>query len=139
MQTTRTKRPVLSLASVLCAGLVAAGAGMSVAAEKVTYFRIGTGATGGTYFPIGTIIANAISRPPDAAPCERGGSCGVPGLIAVAQTTHGSVQNVKGIAGGGLDSGLVQADIAWWAWKGRRQFRAAGPATKSQGHRQSLP
>ena len=103
-------------------------AGTAIAAEKLTYFRIGTGATGGTYFPIGTIIANAISRPPAAAPCDRGGSCGVPGLIAVAQTTRGSVQNVKAISSGALQSGLVQADIAWWAWKGLRQFRKSGPS-----------
>ena len=102
--------------------------GSAGAADKITYFRIGTGATGGTYFPIGTIIANAISRPPASASCDRGGSCGVPGLIAVAQTTHGSVQNVKAIASGAFQSGLVQADIAWWAWKGKRQFSKSGPA-----------
>jgi TRAP transporter TAXI family solute receptor len=127
MQTTRRTLSAHRLAGATGVALLLL-AGGAVAAEKVTYFRIGTGATGGTYFPIGTIIANAISRPPAAAPCDRGGSCGVEGLIAVAQTTHGSVQNVKAIAEGALESGLVQADIAWWAWKGEAQFRKAGPS-----------
>src|SRR3546814_1897490 len=45
--------------------------------EDIRFFRIGTGTTGGTYFPIGGIIANAISNPPGSPGCERGGSCGV--------------------------------------------------------------
>ena len=46
--------------------------------------RIGTGPTGGSYFPIGGVIANLISSPPGALACAAGGSCGVPGLIASA-------------------------------------------------------
>src|SRR3546814_11922863 len=61
----------LALAVMLMAG--AAGA----QDEDIRFFRIGTGTTGGTYFPIGGIIANAISNPPGSPGCERGGSCGV--------------------------------------------------------------
>ena len=68
------------------------------AAQEVTFFRIGTGSTSGIYFPIGGLIASAISNPPGSRACDRGGSCGVPGLIAVAQATHGSVDNVKAMA-----------------------------------------
>ena len=86
------------------------------------FFRIGTGSTGGTYFPIGGIIASAISSPPGSRPCDRGGSCGVPGLIAVAQSTEGSVANVESIANGRLESGFSQADIAYWAYNGEHIF-----------------
>jgi TRAP transporter TAXI family solute receptor len=86
---------------------------------EITYLRIGTGATSGTYFPVGGLIANAISNPPGSRPCERGGSCGVPGLIAVAQSTHGSVENVDSIAAGRLESALSQADVAYWAYTGQ--------------------
>ena len=32
--------------------------------QDPTFFRIGTGGAGGTYFPIGGTIANGISSPP---------------------------------------------------------------------------
>jgi hypothetical protein len=38
--------------------------GLPAAAQDITFFRIGTGGTAGTYFPIGGLIANAISNPP---------------------------------------------------------------------------
>lgn len=87
-------------------------------AQDLNFFRIGTGSSAGTYFPIGGIIASSISNPPGSRECERGGSCGVPGLIAVAQSTHGSVANVEGIANGTIESGFSQADIAYWAYHG---------------------
>ena len=75
---------------------------LPAAAQEIQYHRIGTGSTAGTYFPIGGIIASAISKPPGSRDCELGGSCGVPGLIAVAQSTAGSVEHVMGIAEGPL-------------------------------------
>ncbi|MEE8506556.1 MAG: TAXI family TRAP transporter solute-binding subunit [Kiloniellales bacterium] len=100
------------------------------AAEDLRFFRIGTGSTAGTYFPIGGLIASAISKPPGSRECDAGGSCGVPGLIAVAQSTQGSVANVQGISDGSLDSGLSQADVAFWAYNGEGVFKAWGPFTK---------
>lgn len=91
------------------------------------FMRIGTGSTTGYYFPIGGLIANAISRPRGSRPCDRGGSCGVPGLIAVAQSTHGSVDNIAGLAAGTLDLALTQADIAYWARSGTAVYAETGP------------
>jgi TRAP transporter TAXI family solute receptor len=91
------------------------------------FLRIGTASTAGTYFPIGGILANAISHPPGSRPCARGGSCGVPNLIAVVQSTNGSVDNVRRLAGGALDSGLVQSDVAYWAYYGKGLFEDQGP------------
>jgi len=102
----------------------------SAAAQDIQYHRIGTGSTAGTYFPIGGIIAGAISKPPGSRDCEVGGSCGVPGLIAVAQSTAGSVANVMGIAEGTLESGLCQADISYWAYNGKGAFAKTGPIDK---------
>ena len=92
------------------------------AAAEVRFFRIGTGSTAGTYFPIGTLIASVISNPPGSRACEDGGSCGVPGLIAVAQTTAGSVANVLAIAEGAIESGLAQSDVISWAYDGKGLF-----------------
>jgi len=87
-------------------------------AEDVRFFRIATGGVAGTYYPIGGVIAGIISNPPGSRPCEKGGSCGVPGLIATAQSSNGSVANVDAVAKGELDSGFAQSDIAFWAYTG---------------------
>jgi TRAP transporter TAXI family solute receptor len=126
----RAIRPVLSgaVAGLFCV-LVALG-GFGVSAQDITFFRIGTGSTSGTYFPIGGIIASAISKPPGSRDCDAGGSCGVPGLIAVVQSTEGSVENVLGIQDGTLESGLSQADVSYWAFNGEGKFKQTGPLDK---------
>ncbi|MEQ8355736.1 MAG: TAXI family TRAP transporter solute-binding subunit [Kiloniellaceae bacterium] len=98
-----------------------------VSAQDIRFFRIGTGSTAGTYFPIGGIVASAISSPPGSRDCDRGGSCGVPGLVAVAQSTRGSVDNVRQIEEGIIDSGFSQSDIAYWAFRGEELFLDGGP------------
>ena len=92
----------------------------------VKFFQISTGAPGGTYFTVGRTLAAAISRPPGAEPCEDGGPCGVTGLIAIAKAAPGSVANIRSISSGRIDSALVQADIAAWAYNGQRMFRRSG-------------
>ncbi len=117
----------------LCASLLIAPAAflsVGLQAQDITFFRIGTGSTAGTYFPIGGIIASVISKPPGSRECDVGGSCGVPGLIGVAQSTEGSVTNVMGIADGSLESGFSQADISFWAYNGEGKFKKTGPITK---------
>ncbi|MFM9998622.1 MAG: TAXI family TRAP transporter solute-binding subunit, partial [Burkholderiaceae bacterium] len=54
-------------------------------ANAQQFFRIGTGGTAGTYYPVGGMIANAVSQPGK--------------IIATAAATNGSVANVNGIAG----------------------------------------
>ncbi|MCB2012669.1 MAG: TAXI family TRAP transporter solute-binding subunit, partial [Geminicoccaceae bacterium] len=83
---------------------------------------IGTGSAGGTYFPIGGIIANAISNPPGSRPCEEGGNCGVPGLVAIAQSTNASAHNVTAIQAGQLEAGLTGAATLYYAYHGIEQF-----------------
>jgi len=90
------------------------------------FLRIGTGGQGGTYFPIGSLIARAISDIPKGPDCPQA-RCGVPGLIAVAQTSNGSVANVVALQNGEIEAALVQADVAYWAFKGVGLF-AGKPA-----------
>lgn len=111
-----------ALAAIVLAA-VGAGAGAS---EIITFFRIATGGVGGTYYPVGGLIAQAISNPPGSRPCDKGGSCGVPGLVAVAQSAHGSVANVEAIAAGAVDSGFAQSDVAYWAHTGTGIYLAPG-------------
>jgi len=90
----------------------------SAAIDELRFFRIGTAATSGTYFQIGGVLASAISKPPGARDCARGGTCGVPGLVAVAQASQGSIQNVLAVSAGQLESALVQSDVGYWAFSG---------------------
>lgn len=99
-------------------------------AQELRFFRIGAGLPGESHFPMAGIIANIISNPPGARPCERGGSCGVPGLVAVAQSTGGGTANVEAVDSGRLEAGLVTADIAYWAATGSGPFRGK-PAAQS--------
>ena len=99
---------------------------VTVSAQDMKFFRIGTGGTGGTYYPIGGLIAHAISNPPGSRPCERGGSCGVPGLVAIAQSSNGSVANISAIRSGALESGFAQSDVARWAYTGTGIYENRG-------------
>ncbi len=115
------------MAASMAVGGAVGGAAAQAQDQTIRFFRIGTGTTGGTYFPIGGLIANAISGPPGAPPCELGGSCGVPGLIAVAQASSGSVENINNIRDGLIESALAQADVATWAYRGSNLYEDQGP------------
>jgi len=114
----------------VCASFVFAALLGTAAAEDARFFRIGTAATAGSFFEIGGIVATAISSPPGTPACTRGGNCGVPGLVAVAQTTQGSVDNLRQINNGQIESGFAQADLAGWAYAGSNVFTEAGPMPK---------
>lgn len=109
---------IFSLEALAGAALALGMMTQGSAAQDIQFFRIGTGGTAGTYYPIGGLIANAISSPPGSRACDAGGSCGVPGLIATAVASNGSVGNVNAINGGTLESGFSQSDVAYWAQTG---------------------
>jgi TRAP transporter TAXI family solute receptor len=96
------RRILLAAAALALAG---------TAAQAQQFFRIGTGGTAGTYYPVGGMVANVISQPGRIA--------------ATAQASAGSVANVNAIASGAAESGFSQADVATWAytatgvWQGR--------------------
>jgi uncharacterized protein len=94
--------------------------------QEMRFFRIGTGGVAGTYYPIGGLVADIISHPPGARPCDRGGSCGVPGLVAIAQSSNGSVANINSIQSGALESGFAQSDVTYWAYTGTGIFEGQG-------------
>jgi len=102
----------------------------SSSAQEMPIFRIGAAATAGSFFEIGGVLASAISKPADSPPCEQGGSCGVPGLVAVAKATQGSVENLRMIASDQIESGIAQSDVASWAYAGTGIFAGEGPSKK---------
>ncbi|MEM9431916.1 MAG: TAXI family TRAP transporter solute-binding subunit [Pseudomonadota bacterium] len=112
----------MTLVTKLAAIALAVAVAGTAAAQSPTFFRIGTGSAGGTYFPIGGTIANGISAPPGARPCDQGGQCGVPGLIAIAQSTTASVFNNTAVQNGELEAGLAAADVTRDMYLGQGKF-----------------
>jgi TRAP transporter TAXI family solute receptor len=90
-------------AAALAATLALAGT-----AHAQQFFRIGTGGTAGTYYPVGGMIANAVSQPGK--------------IIATAQASNGSLANVNAVAGGSMEAGFSQSDVATWAYTGTGAF-----------------
>jgi TRAP transporter TAXI family solute receptor len=96
-------------------GLIAAAAlavalacGPASAQQKT--IAIGTGGTGGVYYPIGGGLANLLSK-------------NLPNTQATAQVTGGSVDNLKLIGSGQSELGFSMADAALDAQKGQDKFK----------------
>jgi uncharacterized protein len=91
-------------------------------ADGLELFRIGTGGRAGVYYPVGRLIAQAIT---DSSGQESGAGAsaqGMPGHIGVAQSSGGSVANVRALVCGEIEAGLVQADVAAWAYQATHLF-----------------
>ncbi len=91
----------------LCFGMLAAA--IAPAQEKFS-LSIGTGGTGGVYYPLGGGLANVLSKY-------------VPGLQATAEVTGGSVDNLKLISGSQRYIGFSMADAALDAFQGEDKFK----------------
>jgi len=81
--------------------------GVNAAAQNLS---IGTGGTGGVYYPMGGGIADVLSKH-------------VPGMQATAEVTGGSVDNLKLIGSGKPYIGLSMTDAALDAYKGEQKFQ----------------
>ncbi|WBU59322.1 TAXI family TRAP transporter solute-binding subunit [Paracoccus albus] len=121
------------LSSVIVTLSLLFSATATAAEDELIFFRIGNGSTAGTYYPIGGIIAASISNPPGGVECADGGACGVPGLLASAVATAGSVENVELISRNMLESGFAQADVAHWAQTGTGNFAGLPPIESLRG------
>ncbi len=108
------------LAPLTRRGLLAGAAGLGFAAAGASagevparrFFRIASGSTAGLYYPLASLIASAISNPTDGRGCDMEDVCGVPGLVAVAQTSAGSYQNLQLLLSRQVESAFCQADLA---------------------------
>lgn len=96
----------------LVKAIVVAGAlGVAaLASAQSTRLSIGTGGTGGVYYPMGGGMAAILSRY-------------VPGWEATAEVTGASVANLQLIGQGKQDIGFTMADAAWDAVSGLAKFK----------------
>jgi uncharacterized protein len=84
----------------------------NAALAQLKTIAIGTGGTGGVYYPLGGGLANILSK-------------NLPGYQATAEVTGGSVDNLKLIGSGQSELAFTQADAAFDAIKGEDKFRGA--------------
>jgi hypothetical protein len=77
---------------------------------KTTFISIGTGGTGGVYYPYGGGVAEIWSKH-------------VPGVKAVAEVTGASVENIRLAHRGETVVGLVMGDVSIAAYEGATQFQ----------------
>jgi len=99
----------LALATLAAALVVPA---LATAQDRV-FFGIATGGTGGTYYPLGGMLAQLISNK-----VVLGGKK----LSATAETSGASVGNAQLLARKEVESAFVAADILDQAYKGQGQF-----------------
>jgi TRAP transporter TAXI family solute receptor len=85
-------------------------AGVAPAQEKIN-ISIGTGGTGGVYYPMGGGLANILSK-------------SVPGMQATAEVTGGSVANLQLLGSGKSEVGFSMVDAALDALRGEDKFKS---------------
>jgi TRAP transporter TAXI family solute receptor len=101
------KRAFLVVSIVLALTLVLAG---TLSAQQKQFFVIATGGTGGTYYPLGGILAQALTEK-------------VPEVVTTAQAGQASVANCNLIRDKQIESAFVQSNVAYNAYAGVDQFK----------------
>lgn len=119
---------VYRVAGIAAALLWAIGtpAALAQSSTEPLIFRIATASKAGTFYPIGSLIAQGITG---GRQCPGESDCGVEGLIAIAQVSNGSVANVESVSAGEVEAGLAQADVIYWAYHAEGRFAGQKPMT----------
>jgi TRAP transporter TAXI family solute receptor len=88
--------------------------GVSQGHTATRYIVIGTGGTGGVFYPYGGGLAQLLSKK-------------LPDTQATAEVTGGSVDNVKLLGTGDAEIGFSTVDSAYDGYKGEGVYKDAGP------------
>ncbi len=102
--------------AVVSLAAAALAAGTTALAQQRMFFGIATGGTGGTYYPLGGMLAQLISN-----------KAVVDGkkISATAEAAGASVGNAKLLGTKDIESAFVAADILDAAYNGKGQFNGA--------------
>ena len=103
--------------AVVAVTALASGAAL---AQQRLFFGVATGGTGGTYYPLGGMLAQLISNKATVDGRK---------ISATAEAAGASVANVKLLGNKDIESAFVAADILDAAYNGKGQF--AGTAIKN--------
>ncbi len=105
----KTTRALVKLSLALAFALSAGWTSGAYAQQRT--MAIGTGGTGGVYYPLGGAVANVLSK-------------NLPNVQATAEVTGGSVDNLKLIGTGKNELGFTMADAALNAYNGEDKFKS---------------
>ncbi len=83
---------------------------MSANAFAVKRFRIATAGTSGSLYPMGVLMAETINKH-------------LPDFKASAESSAGSLANIRNLSLGKVEWGIAQNDIAWFAYNGLGPFK----------------
>ena len=106
----RFSRKLIACMGIVALMLLLIGPGVGPAAARTTFVSIGTGGTGGIYYPYGGGVAEIWSKY-------------VKGVKAVAEVTGASVENVKLAHKGETVIGEVMGDVAVAGYSGLSKFK----------------
>jgi uncharacterized protein len=109
------KKRIVIIGAAVVLALAIVIAGPACAADK-KFFAITTGGTGGLYYPLGGLLAQALT--------DR-----VPEIVATGQAGSASVANCNLIKDHQIESAFVQNNVAYSAYEGKDQF--AGKPVKN--------
>lgn len=96
----------VGLTVAMAVGVTGCGTGSD---QSANFLNIATGGTGGTYYPLGTAMADIINKD-------------VQGVDAAAQSTGASVANINMLQDGQVEMAIVQNDITYYAVNGTNMF-----------------
>jgi len=102
------RKGYLAILVAIIAATAVLFAGPAGAVDK-KFFAISTGGTGGTYYPLGGLLAQALT--------DR-----VPEIVATGQAGNASVANCNLIKDHQIESAFVQNNVAFSAYNGKDQF-----------------
>jgi hypothetical protein len=110
-----THRRTFATLAVIAASSLAMATGLALAQQRL-FFGIATGGTGGTYYPLGGMLAQLISNK---------ATVGGQKVSATAEAAGASVGNAKLLGNKEIESAFVAADILDAAYNGTGQFQGA--------------
>ena len=102
--------------ALVAAGTLATTVAPTALAQQRLFFGIATGGTGGTYYPLGGMLAQLISNK---------ATVGGQKISATAEAAGASVGNAKLLGNKEIESAFVAADILDAAYNGTGQFQGA--------------
>ena len=87
---------------------------------ETTYISVATGGTSGTYYPLGGALAKIFNDK-------------VPNVVANAQATGASVENIGLVGKGEAEIAFIQNDITFYAYNGTEIFEGKEKITNVKG------
>lgn len=103
--------------SVIVAVIVALGTALASSANAATtqFVSVGTGGVAGVYYPTGGAICRLVNRNRKEH-----------GIYCVPEATDGSAYNIDKIRAGELDFGMVQSDVQYNSYNGKKYYEKEG-------------